>query len=135
MREVKFQAWDNVENKMYCTGEESDIHFYFDSNGIKAERIFNELIDSADGNRGVYGNSELLEHLIYRQYTGLKDKSGNEIYDGDIVHMVGAWGFISRTVRFEKGTFHFGYIDDGMCDHEEMIVVGNIYENPELLEE
>jgi len=42
MREIKFRAWDDVEDKMYYTGEETDIIFYFDDVGIVAEKILGD---------------------------------------------------------------------------------------------
>ena len=70
------------------------------------------------------------------QYTGFKDKNGKEIYDGYIVRekygveipMVVTWddaGF--RTLGKHNGEQYVGYVKDS-CE-----VVGNIYENPELL--
>ncbi len=75
--------------------------------------------------------------LIMLEYTGLKNKNGKEIYDGDICKFVKG-GAIFKCI-FNLGRF---YLSDGLCGfymkedwNEEVEVIGNIYENPELLKE
>lgn len=75
------------------------------------------------------------------QYTGLKDKDGAEIYEGDIIRFVPLETSINnRVVKFEKGVFKAELTRSGSSItlsnfHEsEIKVIGNIYENPDLLE-
>jgi uncharacterized phage protein (TIGR01671 family) len=87
--------------------------------------------------------TEECEQLILMQYTGLKDKNGKEIYEGDIC-LINIWfgELYSKgklPIVFKKGIFGYelycGSGDYQMMEldgHEE--IIGNIYENPELLE-
>ena len=75
------------------------------------------------------------------QYTGLKDANGREIYEGDIVadrtHMTesGEWVTERREVAFRNGSFVLLLSDSSWCGFtaESVIILGNIYENSELL--
>lgn len=142
-REIKFRAWDNVKDKMYYIGEEEDVSFSFDSNGIIA-------IDITEDEE----EFKTLHHLHYMQYTGLKDKNGKEIYEGDIT--VDRWGN-TDVIRWHKeyGMYYTCPIESINNSDDEveklhafsdllfknnvpkefLVVIGNIYENPSLLEE
>lgn len=74
---------------------------------------------------------------ILMQYTGLKDKNGVEIYEGDICHVdglgnceVGVCGLYG-TVFKSNGYEH--PVIDSIAENDSFEVIGNIYENPELL--
>ena len=124
MREIKFHIYDK-ENKKYY----SDVNFLsFCIGGIrfhwvdKDTQMVTELKD---------GSYELL------QFTGLKDKNGREIFEGNIVHI----GDMDRQVVFIDAKFQLtgiDKIDNAFYDlqpSEELVIIGNIYENPELLKE
>ena len=69
------------------------------------------------------------------QYTGLTDKNGKKIFEGDIV----AFGEYRYTVEWKQDRIGYGYTEtaDRMleCDGEHCEVIGNIHDNPELLKE
>lgn len=85
--------------------------------------------------------------FILMQFTGLKDKNGKEIYEGDIVKFPEFNGDIYITpVVWDKSCACFGlsfsgkypisfdYLEEFYTELKDIEVVGNIYENPELLE-
>lgn len=148
MREIKFRAWDDVTSKMYHTGEEDMMHFYFNSNGMVVDSFENTKIPFEDN---LYDDviTETLEHLEYMQYTGLKDKNGTEIYDGDYIRYSmrtingSIYTHVCRVFQHESGTWRIeGYHEDNhsyetkgtvYATHLICEVIGNIYENPELV--
>jgi uncharacterized phage protein (TIGR01671 family) len=127
MREFKFRAWDNVADEMLYAGEDTEVIFTLGSEGIQCTDIRN-VMPSGEG-------VGFPEHYIYMQYTGLKDKNGNDVYESDICEI----GNQKYVVVYERGAFWFV-----RAKHRDMHsllygsvgsskVIGNVYENPELI--
>lgn len=86
------------------------------------------------------------EEFKLMQSTGVEDKNGKEIFEGDIVKYKGGWNTFTEEVAYDKNFGGFGVMDadaDIIFTFEELFadidlssleVIGNIYENPELLE-
>ena len=71
------------------------------------------------------------------QYTGLKDKNGKKIYEGDIVKAFYFEKEVIGKIEFIYGTFaltNSDISDNQLFIFEKLEVIGNIYDNPELLE-
>ena len=120
MRDIKFRAWDKKKKEWY--GESCDEMLTF-----KDFHLFGECMAFQ------FPNIDYLQHLEVMQYTGLKDKNGVEIYEGDIVsgHIFGIC-----EVRYYKNAFVLWSVDKDFSRSyacELIEVIGNIYENPELI--
>jgi uncharacterized phage protein (TIGR01671 family) len=130
MREIKFRAWDKKLKKMF----EFELEW---SKYVNHEEI-QCLTPVGVGNPNVE-NIEKPSDLM--QYTGLKDKNGKEIYEGDILNMTyhGSVSIVEPEIKvivgFERGSFIIeeNGISLGKIGRS-LEVIGNIYENPELLE-
>ena len=128
MRTIKFRVWDKEIKKMHICGE--DIH--------------DEITFENETNKAYYYNLQngcgsLREDSDYilMQYIGLKDKNEIEIYEGDIVYVAGEDE--NAVIKWDKEMARYiiefdGWITDFDCFYgEELEVIGNIYENKNLL--
>lgn len=135
MREIKFRIWHKVRRKMFpVTGLEW---------GPKG------LVYILYPHTGAFGNSYRVEPFAAEliQYTGLHDKDGVEIYEGDIISYdwiyndpdwtYGAGNEPKEVVRWnDKRTGYSPITDqDQFYTIKNIQIQGNIYQNPELLED
>lgn len=123
MRELKFRIWNNeekimIENKdIYAIDFRSDIYF---SSVMVDDFILNE------------------DDYKLMQYTGVKDKNGKEIYEGDIVQI-----YYTEHDKFGSGKYTVMYTEDAEWALDDYYllsvkyryckVIGNVYENKDLL--
>ena len=90
----------------------------------------------------------MVNPFTFGQYTGLKDKNGNKIFEGDIIEIEDIYGLYlhnpntRNVIEFYNGSFILRHIldkyasDDSFhlsSNNEDSIIVGNIHDNPELL--
>ena len=126
MREIKFRIWDINERKFVVN--ETDRLGYGDTKKCMSERVDFE-------NNSVEINAD--ESYILSEYTGLKDMDGKEIYEGDIIKFLN--GIFEVIWCNEKASFmlknkeYKEFLNFIYENNNGMEIVGNIYENPELL--
>ncbi len=133
MRSIRFRAWHKKERKML---DVQDISFTKSGRCVGARCFHAEI-------HGGFWYYYIDEDIDLMQYTGLKDKNGKEIYEGDIVKTLYVFSsdIPHGQIKFKKGRFFVEWMneDEEMNDilhiHAKASeIIGNIYENPELLE-
>jgi uncharacterized phage protein (TIGR01671 family) len=120
VKEIKFRVWDKRANQMSLVAKIS-----FGDDGT-AQTIMAELAP-----KGEYYNAIVHgENGVLMQFTGLLDKNGQEIYEGDIVDYLEntSQGWVKRTVAIED----IRYLPDFICSKWQE-VIGTVYERPDLL--
>jgi uncharacterized phage protein (TIGR01671 family) len=122
MRDIKFRAWAENESKMFYDVYFDNLEVYHWINNTETEIIGDIKPDS------------MLQQAILMQYTGLKDKNGKEIFEGDVVKKV-IWPDKEEYIEYvEDITRHNLWINELNNEPEAYLeVIGNLYENPELI--
>ena len=133
MREIKFRAWDERRWRYLNIDE------------------FESMSPQWDGyvNTGRYGYGLMMEvsdgEYVLEPYTGLKDKYGKDIYEGDILRTVDGFRNYPGEVKFGKCMINSEYecwgfymtqpFNDELLTPDQIYeVIGNVHENPELIE-
>lgn len=127
MRDIKFRAWD-VEHKEF--------------NPTVAANILLQIHEPSEDVDPEYG-----KRFFISQYTGINDINGVPIFEGDIIEATERRYFFGhdkglQTIKFrspvvwEDGCFTYSTQqenDSPLCNNEGIVVIGNIYQHPELI--
>ena len=135
MREIKFRAWDKKRKETFPVHELVINKFNGEPNTIKGYTDDEKDVWNVHGGHFMkYANEN---RYVLMQYTGLNDKNGKEIYEGDIIRIFNneldeeeSW---VDEVIYHMGGFFSGDEDLLGNVHFRAKVIGNIYENHELL--
>lgn len=121
MREIKFRFWD-IEQPYMMSWEEAQKEWEFDG----------------------YANNMLGgDHWIPMEFTGVKDCKGTDIYEGDVIKLMSRGMYFTCFIELIGMGFDFTPCDADSIqwshmlyspDYESFEVIGNIHENPELIE-
>ena len=144
MREIKFRGKDKNTGKwVYGFYLEQDT-YSMGSKNTKKDLLIKDAGVIVQNSK--YDSGTVIDKETLGQYTGLKDKNGNEIYEGDIVFIKGETKLLDITGKVEYSNILAQFIITntgsivneaeplGDYEEEDIEVIGNEFDNPELLE-
>ena len=125
MREIKFRVWNNIAKK-YIDSR------YVSISGLGLLHVAKRIIKNCFRPPHTRKNP----WFIVEQYTGLKDKNGTEIYEGDILIDDAGEPIEYWVVKFSYGGFvgECAGVTEHLFELANLEVVGNVHKSPELLE-
>ena len=146
MRELKFRAWDKNNRRMIGIEQ-----LVFDING-ELVSIYGNGPDFSNDLEALMGEKPDLNDAVLMQFTGLHDKNGRGIYEGDILRVTGEDGeSYVATVKWFGDEYYPAFDLEGIpatwnydanalstifqSGFETCEVIGNIHDTPELLED
>lgn len=136
MKEIKFRVWEKNDCRFL-----KNFHVLFASN-LNSVSV-GEFYYTENASHG-YG-LENEKDVIIQQFTGLRDSAGTDIYEGDICKLAANGGIaMADFIGNERGqdySFTYAFVIPGTCYRqdfsfekpENIKILGNIFENPELL--
>lgn len=122
MRTIKFRAWDIDREQMMSYVEQP--FFQRDGSVSHVHGYYNESVPP---------KTLFSKEFELMQFTGLLDKNGNEIYEGDILKTESG---VCEVKWYEKGAcfrWMFQGNSESPLNYDDREIIGNIYQNPELL--
>lgn len=137
MREIKFRGKSKKDNK-WLYGNLGDARIKLLNTEYSEKVIFDNVWSfNSDNCAFIVKDLAVYPHTI-GQFTGLKDRNGKEIYEGDIVSIITDCAAFIYKIVFDEGWFCLADKDNNVWDDmigKEIKVIGNIYDNSELLKE
>ncbi len=112
-REIKFRLWD-IDQKRFISSNDERLFFEFEAGHIYQD------------------GTNVTEYYTLLQFTGLQDKNGKEIYEGDVVTWYNSDGAVrTDQVLWRNGGLVLCNSQYTVGSYANLEIIGNIYENPE----
>jgi len=134
MREIKFRAWDKIRGCIVNSEAIDSLTVYGVNEKLGIDFEIEHDLPSGNYHEDISRNPD---QCILMQYTGLKDTKGKEIYEGDIGKI---YKRPNGQIRWASGGWFLDWGDRGEYVHHDDLaksfnfkIIGNIYENAELL--